>query len=61
MKRRLVSALEAACTLTHPIVHRRPWLWLPLPICPLACLSDRLDQRWGTGVWQPCAPEEDDR
>lgn len=56
-KRRFVSFLEDACGYTHWFTHRRPWLWLPFPVCPLASLSDRLDQRWGTGVWTDGEPE----
>lgn len=57
--RRLTARfLESACSLTHPIVHHRPWLFLPLPVCPLATLSDRLDQWWKTGVWKTIDVEE---
>jgi hypothetical protein len=53
LKRLIVRWTETACSLTHPITLRRPWLWLPLPICPLASYSATLDKRWGTGVWKP--------
>ena len=46
-----VSGLETACDWSHPIVHHRPWLWLPFPICPLATLSCSLNERWGLDVW----------
>lgn len=54
-KARLVTVLEQACTWKD--AH------LPGPLagfrgCWLAMLSDRLDQRWGTGVWK--APERAD-
>lgn len=53
MKRRIVEALESACVLGHWFTWRRPWLWICGPhICPLADLSDWLDQRWRTGVWE---------
>lgn len=56
IKRLIVAGLERACDLTHPITHHRPWLWLPHPKgiawhCPLADLSARLDERWGTRQW----------
>lgn len=47
----IVRGLEHACHYSHPVVHHRPWLWLPLPVCPLATLSFRLDDRWHTGAW----------
>lgn len=60
MKRLIVKWLEKACVWTHPITHHRPWLWLPIRNgwCPLARLSDRLDQRWQTGEWKTLTPEE---
>jgi hypothetical protein len=56
-KRRIVVFLEDACEHTHWFTHRRPWLWLPFRICPLANLSSALDERWGTGVWETVRPE----
>lgn len=50
MKRRIVHNLERACSLTHWL-HRRPFVRL-LPVCPLAVLSWRLDQRWHTNEWK---------
>jgi hypothetical protein len=35
----IFRVLDRACCLTHPIVHHRPFLWLPLPVCPLATLG----------------------
>lgn len=61
MKRFIVAALEKCCTLSHPVVHRRPWLWLRLPICPLATLSFNLGKRWGVDdAWTPVGPEGGD-
>lgn len=51
VKRLIVNGIEKACVFTHPVVHHRPWLWLPIGVCPLARLSDHLDQRWNTGQW----------
>lgn len=59
MKRAIVSGLEKGCTLGHVITHRRPWLWLPLPWCPLADLGQWLDEKWGTGVWTKFKETED--
>jgi hypothetical protein len=42
VRRLIVTALNRACDLTHD--HHR---WG----CILATWSDRLDQRWQTGVW----------
>jgi hypothetical protein len=50
MKRTLVILLEKACTWTHPVTLHGP-LAGRFPLCSLAQLSDRLDQRWTTGVW----------
>jgi hypothetical protein len=49
VRARIVSLLEEACTWKD--------LHLPGPLagwrgCWLAKLSDRLDQRWHTGVWK---------
>lgn len=55
MRRRLVQVLEYACTWTHPITERRPWLWIGPPH-PLTMLAVRLDDRWGTGVFRPAQP-----
>ena len=57
MRRFIVKWMEKACDWTHPIVHHRPWLWLPLPVCPLAHYSGQLDERWKTGWWQ--LPDEE--
>ena len=62
----IVRATERSCDMTHWVTHHRPWLWLPrLPgglcvHCPLADLSDRLDERWGTGRWAPAEDIDDD-
>ena len=42
VRRFAFRVLDRACCLTHPIVHHRPWLWLPLPVCPLATLGFRI-------------------
>lgn len=53
MKRYIVIVLEWLCTPAHIITHHRPWIWLPkVGYCPLASISDNLDQRWQTGVWE---------
>lgn len=52
VKRWIVRSLERACTLTHSVTFRRPFLWLPMGWCQLAALSDRLDRRWRTEVWK---------
>lgn len=58
VKRWIVSGLENACSVTHPVTHRRPWLWLPIRNgwCLLSHWSDALDQRWQTGVWRSSDP-----
>lgn len=50
MKRRIVDGLEWACTLSHPLLHRRPFLWCGR-VCWLSLWSYSLDQRWHTGRW----------
>lgn len=60
MKRALVVGLERLCNRLHFVFHHRPWTWLPLPHCPLAELSDRLDRRWATGVWTTPGKDRDD-
>ncbi len=54
-KRWIIAGLGNACVATHPIVHRRPWLWINrMPVCPLAHLSSWLGERWGdTEYWKP--------
>lgn len=51
MKRLIVEGLERLCTLSHPVQHRRPFLWWGRT-CWLSHWSDALDQRWGTGRWR---------
>jgi hypothetical protein len=61
LKMFVVASLEAWCGRLHWVFHHQPWLTL-VPwggICPLASLSDRLDQRWGTGWWDIPEPIED--
>jgi hypothetical protein len=60
LRRGIVAALESGCVLTH----RGPWVWLQFGHCPLARLSDALDQRWQTGVWtkpEGCEEADSDR
>jgi hypothetical protein len=51
-RRTVVVALATLCGLLDALP------WLPGPVtrfrCPngMAALSERLDQRWGTGVWK---------
>ena len=52
LRRFIVIALERACVPVHQITHRRPFLWTPWPLCPLAELSYRLEERWKTGAWR---------
>ena len=46
----IVDGLERLCSLTHPVLHRRPFLWFGR-VCWLASWSDALDQRWQTNRW----------
>lgn len=52
IRRLIVSALTAHCRLHR---HRLSWLCIKG-----ACLSDRLDQKWGTGVWTRSIPTKDE-
>jgi hypothetical protein len=52
MRRLIVRGLLLLCDCTHWLTRHRPFLWLPVKMCALASLSDRLDQRWRTGVWR---------
>lgn len=65
-KRRIVRALNTACTAVDAVAYRPAVVRLTLPLprwwgCQLARLSMRLDDRWGTGYWSsetaPAAPE----
>jgi hypothetical protein len=50
VKKRFVDLLEKMCCLTHPFV--RLEIWLFGSHCQLTMLSFRLDEKWGTDVWQ---------
>lgn len=58
MRRVIVAALEAVCTLLGAIPKWEGGRWYRFGHwgCQLglASWSDRLDQRWGTGVWGAC-------
>ena len=65
-KRRVVGALNSACTAVDAVAYRPAVVRLTLALprwwsCQLAHLSMRLDDRWGTGYWSsdpaPAAPE----
>lgn len=57
MKKRIVSGLETLCDYVHWFTNRRPYLWF-FGHCPLARLSDHLDQKWETGVWEDVSESE---
>src|SRR4051794_33226606 len=65
-KRRVIGALNAACTAVDAVAYRPVVVRLTLPLprwwrCDLARLSMRLDDRWSTGYWSsdaaPAAPD----
>jgi hypothetical protein len=65
-KRRVVGALNSACTAVDAVAYRPAVVRLSLPLprwwsCQLARLSMRLNDRWGIGYWSsdiaPAAPE----
>ena len=56
--KRFVDLLEKLCCLTHPFVKLEVKLFGNH--CQLALLSFRLDEKWGTNVWQKCEPGEYD-
>jgi hypothetical protein len=62
LKLRLVSGLNAACTLVDQLAYRPAVVKLTMPLprwwrCDLAKLSMWLDDRWATGYWSsPMAP-----
>lgn len=53
MRAGAVGALAVACRALDAVTHRRAALRLVPGVrrCRLARLSQRLDERWGTGVW----------
>ena len=62
MKRFIVKALVELCKHKDRVVYYSRWPYdFPriLTSCQMAMWSDKLDQRWGTGVWEPGPAPED--
>lgn len=58
LRREIVRLLNSACAAVDEILYRPAIVKLTLPLprwwnCGLAKLSMRLDERWGTGFWDP--------
>ena len=59
IRKATVISLEQLCSLTHWATHHNPLVNF-VPICYLASLSFKLDEKWGTDVFQKGDEDTDD-